>query len=99
MTQDSGLYFLVRKLLNAKTATEAREYIDQYVGDEYLSIARELVARVIYKRTTDQNSLYWRWVSEVGQYTGQTKQEVHREAKLALGCPILFRDNQGFAEF
>jgi len=93
MTADSGIYFLVRKILSAKTATEAREYIEQHVGDEYLSIARELVSRVIYKRTITQNSTIHGYFGQIAQQTGEDSLDVKNRAKYQIGLPILLRDD------
>lgn len=96
---DSGLYLIVRKILDAKSKKKADDYINEYVGNDYLKISRELADRVSYHRTKDQNRLYWEWVGQVASFQGETKEDIHREAKLSIGCPILFRDGEKFAAF
>ena len=96
--KDAGFIEIVKRLLVQKTRKQALEVVSN-VGDEYRDLSERLANRIEYKRTTDQNALYWEWVSEVSKHQGETKEETHREAKLSIGCPILFRDNEKFAAF
>ena len=47
-------------------------------------------------RSLEQNRLMWRWLSIIGTHAGQTSEEIHREAKLTVGVPILRRDSEDF---
>ena len=49
------------------------------------------------KRREVLNRLSWRWYTAIGEQTFQSKEEVHDEAKLTLGVPILCRDEPDFA--
>lgn len=95
---DSGLYYLVRKILSAETATEARDYIDKNVADDFLSIARELVDRVIYKRTKEQNSTVHGYFGQIAAQTGEDPIDVKNRAKYQIGLPILLRDEPAYEE-
>lgn len=45
-------------------------------------------------RTNPQNDTMWKWNTEIARHRGDmTPQEVHRENKLIIGCPILMRDD------
>ena len=69
------------------------------VGADYSELFDRLVKRVSFKRTLDQNSLYWKWISEIARHNGDTKEEVERRLKLSHGCKILCRDNAKFLAF
>lgn len=92
MANDSGLYFVVRRLLDAKTRKAADAIINEHVGDDYLKISRELRDRIDFHRTKNQNSLYYQWLKEIAAQTGQTELEVRRYCKYQFGLPILFRN-------
>jgi hypothetical protein len=47
-------------------------------------------------RSLEQNRLMWRWLTIIGKHVGQTTEELHREAKLTIGVPILRRDSEAF---
>lgn len=95
---DAGFIQIVKRLLAVKSRKEALEVCDNS-GADYRDLSQQLAHRIEYKRTSDQNALYWEWVSQVANHQGETKEDTHREAKLSLGCPILFRDNEKFADF
>ena len=97
--KDAGFIQIVKALLAHKSRKQALAYIEENVGADYRLLSAQLAHRIEYKRTTDQNALYWLWVAEVAAHQGETKEETHREAKLSIGCPILFRDNEKFAAF
>lgn len=99
MPNDSGLYFILRKLLGAKTKKEADAYINEYVSEDYMKIAQELAGRLSYQRTIPQNSLIFKWYSEVGKQMGETADEVRCRAKLDIGCVIMRRDDPVFNGF
>lgn len=33
--------------------------------------------RYVKRRSNNQNNLYWQWMTEIGDYTGYTKEEMH----------------------
>lgn len=95
---DGGLAFLVRSLLDCKTKKQAQGVIAQ-TGDGYLEIAKELLARLMFERTLNQNGLAHKWFSEIGNQTGESADEVKDRAKLDIGCIILCRDDPDYLEF
>lgn len=48
------------------------------------------------KRRGAQNRLLWKWNTAIAEQTYSTKEDVHQENKLALGVPILQRDDSEF---
>ena len=50
------------------------------------------------KRSLNQNSLYWDWLTEVQNKTGQDKEDLHFEFKKKFLISILRRDDEGYAE-
>jgi len=96
--KEFALISLIRRVLSAKTKGAAMEIVGN-VGDEYLPIIQEIVARITFKRTLDQNSLYYKWVSEIAKQTGETELEVRRYVKLIIGCKILVDDDEDFKAF
>lgn len=94
---DAGLYHVIRNILDSKTKTAARGFLDQ-LGRDYLPIAQELLDRLTFKRTGDQNSLIYKWYSEVGNATGETPNEVRMRAKLDIGTVILCRDDPDYLD-
>jgi len=50
-------------------------------------------------RTLSQNALLWKWNHEIAAWRGDvTGREVHRENKFLIGCAILVRDDDDFAQ-
>lgn len=50
-------------------------------------------------RTNPQNNTIWKWNTEIANWRGDvTPDDVHRENKLMIGCPILMDDPE-FNEF
>lgn len=92
---DAGFIQIVKRLLAVKSRKEALEVCDNS-GADYRDLSQQLAHRIEYKRTDDQNSLYWKWAGEVAKNQGETKEDTHREAKLSIGCPILCRDSEDF---
>lgn len=95
---DGAFIEIVKRLLAQRTA-KGRDDVLATVGKDYLDLSKQLADRMTFKRTNDQNRLLWEWITQVAKHQGETKEDVHRESKLSIGCPILFRDNEGFAEF
>ena len=87
---DAGLHHILRTILDAKTKTKARDIIGQ-IGQDYHAIARELVERIVFKRTLEQNALYYKWISEISKQTKEGEIEVRRFVKFTFGLPIIFR--------
>lgn len=50
------------------------------------------------KRSLNQNALYWDWLTEVQNKTGQDKEDLHFEFKKKFLISILRRDDEGYAE-
>ncbi|MDP7845795.1 recombination protein NinB [Acinetobacter pittii] len=50
------------------------------------------------KRSLNQNALYWDWMQEIQNKTGQDKEDCHFEFKKKFLIHILRRDDEGFAE-
>jgi hypothetical protein len=50
------------------------------------------------KRSINQNSLYWDWLTEVQNKTGQDKEDLHFEFKKKFLISILRRDDEGYSE-
>ena len=94
--KDAGFIQIVQRLLAVKSRKEALE-VCANTGADYRPLSEQLAHRIEYKRTKDQNALYWEWASQVADHQGETKEDVHREAKLSIGCPILYRDDEKFA--
>ena len=90
---DSGLYHICRAILDAKTQGDAETYIDESVGNKYLAFAKELLSRVTYHRTVDQNSLYYKWIAEIARQTHDSDIDVRRYCKFTFGLPILFEED------
>lgn len=95
---DAGFIEIVKRLLLQKTRREAKTVLAS-VGSAYAGLTAQLIERMHFDRTLDQNALHWTWCGEVAKHRGETKEDVHREAKLSIGCPILYRDNEKFAAF
>lgn len=49
-------------------------------------------------RSSRQNSLYWKWVTIIGDNAGYTKDEMHNQIKRDYLINILIRDDSDFAE-
>lgn len=44
-------------------------------------------------RSTAQNALLWKWLTVIGDYVGETKDELHLQFKARYLMPIVLRDN------
>ena len=72
------------------TAEQARLLADRLVD---MPLPFTVVVKEGMIRSTPQNDLLWKWNEEIARQRGDmTAQEVHRENKLLVGCPILMRD-------
>lgn len=49
-------------------------------------------------RSAEQNSLYWKWLTEIGTETGATKEALHETYKEKFLISIFVRDDAGYAE-
>jgi len=49
-------------------------------------------------RSAEQNSIYWKWLTVIGNDLRNTKDEQHDIYKRMFLIPIFTRDNQGFAD-
>jgi hypothetical protein len=49
-------------------------------------------------KSAAQRRLQWLWNTEIGNYMGMGKEEVHDMLKEKFAVPILVRDDQGYAE-
>ena len=69
-------------------------FIHELPLDKLWSITVEL-----YKsnRSGAQNSLMWKWNTEIGEYLGYSKEEFHEIAKEKFAVPIFYRDDPEFA--
>lgn len=67
-------------------ATAAGQDITPFVGPQKIS------------RSAAQNALMWKWFTEIGQHTGQEKEEVADAYKERFLCHIFIRDDPGYAE-
>lgn len=94
MPNDSGLYLIIRKVLDAKTKKAARDYISEYVGNDYLKIANELADRVNFQRTTNQNAQLHAWYGEIAKFQGDTAADVKGECHDKWALPIRLRNEQ-----
>ena len=95
---DAGTIALIKRLLAAKTKKDAED-MRKDIGETYLPIFDAVLARISFRRTLDQNSLYHKWLSEIAVHQGETKEDIERQVKLSLGCKILCRDNPKFLDF
>ena len=92
--KDSGAYFIVRRLLDAKTKGKAQEIVDQ-AGREYKSMARELRDRLTFHRTTNQNALLHKWYGQIAKHEGdRSAKDVKGECHHKWALDIRLRDEQ-----
>lgn len=49
-------------------------------------------------RSAEQNSLYWKWLTIIGDALGESKEDVHEQMKEKFLINIYERDNPDFAE-
>ena len=92
--KDSGAYFIVRRLLDAKTKGKAQEIVDQ-AGREYKSMARELRDRLTFPRTTNQNALLHKWYGQIAKHEGdRSAKDVKGECHHKWALDIRLRDDQ-----
>ena len=95
---DAGLTFTLKRLLSCKTKKEADTFIAD-LGNEYRPLMQQVLGRMVFERTTSQNSLLHKWFTEVGKQMGEGMDEVKARAKLDIGCAILRRDSVMFDGF
>lgn len=64
-----------------------------------MDVLHEVVIREHKKdRSKDQNSLYWKWLTVIGNELGESKEAVHEDMKGMFLCNIYERDNPDYAE-
>lgn len=68
--RDSGVYFILTRLLRFKTQEEAKEYAREHIGTEYLDLFLKLIARLKFGRTLSQNALLHMWFGEIAKWHG-----------------------------
>ena len=74
-----------------------REAVIKLIAGRALPFTVEIVAG--RKRSTEQNSLQRRWITEIAEQLGdRTAEEVRGECKLRFGVPILRAENEIFCE-
>ncbi len=92
--KDSGLHFILRSLLDAKTKTAAKGLLEQ-TGERYAGIAGELVERLTFHRTTNQNSLLHKWFGMIASHAGdRTATDVKGECHHRWALNIRMRDEK-----
>lgn len=90
---DAGLAHLLRRILTAPTKATAEKMVDS-AGADYVMLAKNVVARLTFKRSLSQNALAWKWATEISQQSGdRTPQEVHSYNKLHHGIAIRKEDD------
>lgn len=79
-------------------------YVTNYLNKNHSQAAVEgkplvvTIKRQSTKRSLIQNALYWDWLTEVQNKTGQDKEDLHFEFKKKFLISILRRDDEGYAE-
>lgn len=79
-------------------------YVTNYLNKNHSKAASEGKPLVVTikpqstKRSLNQNALYWDWLAEVQNKTGQDKEDLHFEFKKKFLISILRRDDEGYAE-
>lgn len=59
----------------------------------------EVIVREFKKdRSAEQNSLYWKWLTIIGNELGESKEELHERYKDKFLVSIFERDNPDYAE-
>ena len=77
------------------TTDEHRESLILYLKDQKLPFTASITQGA--KRSTEQNRLQRKWISEVSEQLGdQTPEEVRGYCKLTIGVPILRAEDANF---
>lgn len=90
---DSGLYHILTRLLDCKTQKESDTFLET-VGDTYLPIAKKVLRRFSFSRTTNQNALVHKWFGQIAAHEKRTASEVKGECHRKWGLPIRLRSDQ-----
>jgi hypothetical protein len=90
---DAGLVHVVRRLLSAKTTAEAKAFIET-LGDDYAGIASELLNRLTFARTMNQNALLHKWFGQIAKQQDETASAVKGYCHRHFGLPIRLRNPQ-----
>lgn len=79
-------------------------YVIGYLNNNHAKAANEGKPLVVTikpqstKRSLNQNALYWEWMQEIQNKTGQDKEDCHFEFKKKFLIHILRRDDEEYAE-
>lgn len=91
---DAGLIFVIESLLDAKTKTAAKGFLEQ-CSDAYRPIAERLLARFTFARTTNQNALLHKWYGQIADHYGdRSAKDVKGECHHKWALDIRLRDDQ-----
>lgn len=92
---DTGLSYILTKLLACKSASEARDYVVDSVGKDYKDIATTLANRLTYVRSLNQNALLHKWFDQIAKRDGdKTARDVKGELHHKYALDIRLRDEQ-----
>jgi len=84
--------FIIRSEEHRQGAIEAIRSLE-------LDPVHELVIRPYHKdRSAEQNSLYWKWLTVIGDHLGEPKDALHETYKDRWLVSIYERDNPDYAE-
>lgn len=76
-----------------------RQTAEGYLKDVPLQPVHEVIIKPHkVDRSSAQNRLLWKWCTEIGDQTGEIKEEVNDRYKQKFLVHIFERDNDGFAE-
>ena len=81
-------------ILDAARAALACEFIKRLPFDEIHKVVISLFRK---NRSASQQGLQWMWNTDIGDFTGMTKEEAHDEMKGKFCVPILVRDDEEYA--
>jgi hypothetical protein len=81
------------------TSEEVRKRVLLIIESLPLEVAHEIEIREYKKdRSKDQNALYWKWLTVIGNELGETKEDVHERYKDKFLVHIYERDCPDYAD-
>jgi len=81
------------------SSEELRNRAIQILRDLPLDVVHEVEVREHKKdRSKDQNALYWKWLTVIGNELGESKEELHERYKDKFLVNIYERDDPDYAE-
>lgn len=78
------------------TTEQAREMLVRFIEQQPLPFTATITEGK--QRTTAQNRLQRRWMTEIAEQQGCTPEEARGFCKLTIGVPILRQENEAFRE-